>query len=80
MKCSCWEENNIILKEWMWAYDWWLALQCDKCRKETHRNWEEVIEWSQVQYWPVYFKCTWNKYYRNLESITKEEYEHEWNN
>lgn len=57
VKCSeCSEDTDYTLIEWMWAYDWYLATECNKCKTLTHRNWLRVIACDQSpKYWPVYF-------------------------
>lgn len=38
MKCTkCWSEN-IFVKEYRWAYDWWLIRECNDCLTEELRD------------------------------------------
>jgi DNA-directed RNA polymerase subunit RPC12/RpoP len=69
-KCkNCWNKD-IVLQEYMWAYDWFMSYSCDKCNKHYHRSWLEIIDWYQVEpYWPVYFTLEWNIIYKNLLQI-----------
>lgn len=73
---KCWEWDRISIVSYRWAYDWWLELECPKCSKYYHRNdLVEIKEYKQPkEYWPVFYKVKWDKYYKNLTEITKEEY------
>lgn len=72
----CWEKEKLCIHQYLWAYDWWLTLECKNCWKQTHRISKKAIseEWQPKEYWPVFFK-TGHSYYKNLDKITKEEYE-----
>ena len=63
-------------REWLWAYDWWLAYGYEvDMKKIYHRiDYQEILEFVQpIAYWPVYFR-TKDNYYRNLTVITEEEF------
>lgn len=74
--------DNKIYIEYMWAYDWWLTYADEDWfinktnTQEYHRidNSKVLESKCPIEYWPMYFK-TENWYYRNLKSITKEEYD-----
>ena len=77
LKCPlCWEKETFNLTEYMWAYDWWLTLECRKCWKQSHRISKKAITANEqpVEYWPVFFRSG-GKHYRNLTLITKKEYD-----
>lgn len=71
--------DNIILKEYLWAYDWRMSWYDKYTWNEYHRVDNSLIfETKQpIEYWPVYFK-TESWYFKNLSSITKEEYDNIW--
>ena len=73
-------ESNIVLKEYLWAYDWWLSWMDKYTWTEYHRSDNsEILEIKQPkEYWPVYFK-TESWYFKNLNSINEEDYESETN-
>ena len=61
-KCkNCWEEENVILKEWMGAYDGCLALECKSCWESYHlRTWFSIINSMQKEnYGDVLFILSW---------------------
>lgn len=69
------ENDEITLIEYQWAYDGWLCFEVNETKKRYHRYGNKIVENKQTQeYWPVYFKCEWNKFYRNLKEVTEEEY------
>lgn len=53
----CWSED-IFLREYWWAYDWALEIECKDCKRRTHRfSWHEIISSLQLyEYWPVLYE------------------------
>lgn len=70
MKCKNCNSENIIMQEWMWAYDWWMTYKCTDCWQDHHRSWLKVIKAEQEEdYWPVMFELEWWQKARNLKLI-----------
>mgnify|MGYP006981766118 CR=1 FL=1 len=62
--------EEITLIEYMWAYDWWLALEENKTWKRYHRSWHLILKEEQGEaYWPVHFECEWWHKFINLKEI-----------
>lgn len=57
-RCNqCKEDENIILWEYLWAYDWCMALMCNSCNTKSHlRTWYKILAEKQLpDYWPMMF-------------------------
>ena len=63
-------EKKRILKEYLWAYDWWLTYQIEGEDFERHRiNWCKIVSIKQENYWPVKFICENWETFINLRKI-----------
>jgi len=59
-KCN---SKNIILIEFLWAYDWVLMIECKDCLYKEHISWKEIISYSQKEeYWDVKFLVKWENW------------------
>lgn len=36
-KCPLCGSNDVVMIEWLGAYDGWMAISCRDCKKDTHR-------------------------------------------
>ena len=69
------ENDEVMLIEYRWAYDGWLIFQVKKTGDRYHRSGYWIITQIQPEeYWPVYFRCEEDKYYKNLREITEKDY------
>jgi hypothetical protein len=71
--CKKCNNKNIVLIEFLWAYDWILMCECKDCWYKEHISWKEIISYSQSkEYWNIEFivKWTnWNEKYINKRQI-----------
>ena len=67
------ENEEIVLMEYLGTYDWWLSFKVNKTWEVYHRSGYKILCSTQLrEYGPMYFECSEWKEFINLTEVWSE--------